>query len=400
MSFEIRPLTDADREGAFAVRTQAFSAGSPAFDADADYVPDDRRLVAVAGDEVVGHVGVWPHGQWFGGRRVPVGGVGGVAVAPPWRRRGVGSALLRRALDDMRERGDVASTLYPMAYAPYRRLGWEVAGTWMQREVPTRALTELPRPGGGDITFTRVTADDVAAMDAVHDEVSRHHDGNLQRQEPYTSRMIGPDEDHVGYVARRGGEVVGYVWYEHTPADERTRPGESYGLTVWELVGADADVELALWRLVGSSASAAFTTRFVSRPDDPLLLWLTDPNEVRAVAFEHQWLSRLVDAPAAVAARGFRAGVRGRVPLDVVDPVLEANAGRWQLVVEDGSGELRPGGDGRVRLDVGAFASLWTGWASAWTLAQAGRIAGATTDDLQLLTDAFGGPMPWVRNYF
>ena len=55
-----------------------------------------------------------------------------------------------------------------------------------------------------------------------------------------------------------------------------------------------------------SSSSTAFTTRFVSRPDEPLLLWLPEGSDLRAVPFEHPWMSRLVDAPQAVAGRGFR----------------------------------------------------------------------------------------------
>lgn len=397
---EIRHHTDADREATFAVRVQAFRSDRPAYDPAADdhYPPDERRLVADDGGEVVAHLAVWDHAQWFEGRAVPSGGVAGVAVRPSHRRAGVGSALLHRALVEMRERGEHLSSLFPLTYAPYRRHGWEVAGTYLQRTVPVRSLTTLPRPER-DHRIELVTVDDVPAMVRVHDHVSHHQPGNLRRGERFTWRMIGPDdeEDDVGYVARRDGEVVGYVWYEHT---QTTEVGASYGIRVRELVGIDADAELALWHVVASSSSAAFTATYVSRPDDPLLFWLPEGNDLRAVPAEHQWMTRLVDAPGAVAARGYRSGVAVTVPLHVRDPAVPDNDGAAVLEVRDGEGRLTAGGDGRVQLGIGAFASLYTGWASAWSLAHAGLIDGATEADLRALDAAFAGRMPWVRNYF
>jgi predicted acetyltransferase len=113
-----------------------------------------------------------------------------------------------------------------------------------------------------------------------------------------------------------------------------------------------------------------------------------------------QWMTRLVDAPAAIAARGFRPGAAAVVPLQVHDPLLPDHAGDVVLEVRDGEGRLEPGGAGRVRLGIGAFASLYTGWSSPWTLARAGLLDGATEADLTALTDVFAGPMPWTRNYF
>lgn len=139
-------------------------------------MPAERRLVATDRGQVVGHLGVSGLGQSYGGRVVPMGGVAGVAVAPTHRRAGVGSALLRAALAGMRARGEHLSTLYPMASTPYRRSGWEVAGTWLRRRVPVRSLTTLPRPEVAH-RFAPVSDDDLPAMTRLHDEVSRHHPG-------------------------------------------------------------------------------------------------------------------------------------------------------------------------------------------------------------------------------
>ncbi len=51
---------------------------------------------------------------------------------------------------------------------------------------------------------------------------------------------------------------------------------------------------------------------------------------------------RVVDAPAAIAARGFPAATSLSVPLRIADGARPANSGRWQLTVAGGAGALDP----------------------------------------------------------
>ncbi|HKJ55097.1 MAG TPA: GNAT family N-acetyltransferase, partial [Nitriliruptoraceae bacterium] len=111
---QVRAFRPEDAQAALDLRVAAFSTSMHAEVDDTDiYAPDDHRLVAVDGGRVVGHLAVWPFGQTIGGRVVPMGGVGGVAVAPDRRGRGVGSALLGAGLDLMADHGLIVSTLYP-----------------------------------------------------------------------------------------------------------------------------------------------------------------------------------------------------------------------------------------------------------------------------------------------
>src|SRR5262245_5024903 len=62
--------------------------------------PDRRLLGFNRHDEIVGHAGiVLRHATWDD-RAVNIGGVGGVATRDDSRRRGVASALVRRALKE------------------------------------------------------------------------------------------------------------------------------------------------------------------------------------------------------------------------------------------------------------------------------------------------------------
>lgn len=396
MQLQIRTPTPGDQRAAHALRIQAFGVERRPYERDDTYIPDDRRLVAAIGRQVVGHLGVWELGQWYGGRRVPVGGMASVAVAPETRGSGVASALILRALHDMRARGDVVCTLYPATFVPYRRLGWEVGGVWSRRRIPARALAQLPRSDDPP-ALRRADRRDVRAMRRCYDRIAPGHAGALDRPERFTLRVLGDEPPNAyTYVTERRAGVCGYVRYEHVAA---TTDGAAYELHVQELVAEDRDTLLALWRLVASSSSVAHTVQFVSRPAEPLLLLLPE-NELTATPYDWHWMTRLVDAAGAVAARGYTPGVEARVEFTIHDEHAPWNAGPHVLEVTGGKGALTPGGSGRVGVDIGALSSLFTGWATAGDLARQGRLAGAEPADLAALDAAFAGPVPWVWSYF
>ncbi len=395
MTIDIRLLRAADRQAAHHLGSQAFSARPVPYDPDRPAMPDDQRLGAFDGDRLVGHCGVWAMHQWFGGRAVPMGGVGGVAVAPDHRGTGIAAALLRHALELMSSRGDAVSVLFPATVPPYRAAGWELAGSWLRRTVPAASLADLPRPD--DTTVRPATDDDLPAMVACYDHLAPAHNGMIGRPAPLTQRLLGDSEGRFRYVACRADEIVGYVVYTHTPGSDDDRG--FYRIRVSELVGVDGDAELALLRLLGSHRSVVDTVELVVGPADPLLLHL-DEDDLRAPPRTWHWMARLVDASAAVAARGYPMGVTARCDLTIDDPLRPDNAGAHVLEVGGGVGRLVPGGSGRVRCTIGTLATLFTGWANPADLRRHGRLSGASDDDVAALARTFAGPPPWLRTFF
>src|SRR5262249_39980421 len=79
--------------------------------------------------------------QWFGGRGLATSGIWGVVTEPEHRSEGFASACLGSLLDDARRRGDPLTSLYPAVLDPYRRRGYELAGTFDDHRI---ALDDLP----------------------------------------------------------------------------------------------------------------------------------------------------------------------------------------------------------------------------------------------------------------
>jgi hypothetical protein len=263
----------------------------------------------------------------------------------------------------------------------YRSLGWEVAGGCYLTAVPARELRSLMAPdaaafsGGGDsalgaaakaVGVRRVGPDDAAAVNAVIArayEVTRAS-GPLIRDTESVARWLSGDGLYA-YLADDG--FLAYRWHNG-------------GKDLWvdHLVAASAETARALWSVAASHSSTAGTVHGRLAPEDPIW-WLTRERDV-AITKRAMWMLRVVDAPAAIAARGFPPGVELSVPLVIADEVRPSNAGRWRLKIADGKGALVSDGNGNgaggaLTLGARGFAALYAGTPVA-TLRLAGLAGG------------------------
>ena len=357
----------------------------------------DRVLAAFVGDEVAAWSQVRPFGQFFGGRRVAMGGFSPVVTAAEHRGHGYGSLVTAAQLPVLRERGEAISGLYPAQTQLYRGNGFEVAGVYTYRTFPTRSLHQL-RPAGA-VRIRKGTAEDLPALKDCYRRYATTQEGWLDRPDVWWDNILPADKigtDQFLYVVDGdGGGLAGYLRYGHGKVPP---PGHGYTIQVSELCAEDPDVALALWRLVGTSSTQAEHVRAAGPAEHPLLLLL--PDQDLETTDEIRWMLRVVDAPAAIAARGFPPAVRATVDLEVHDRQCDWNAGRWRLTVEDGRGELTKGGVGEVPMTINALSALYSGYASATGLRQAGLVAGGGARALADLTAAFAGPTPSIADFY
>lgn len=83
----------------------------------------------------------------FDGSILSMGGVGGVATLPPYRRQGGVRACMQKALESMYKKRYGFSFLYPFSTAFYRQFGYENGGFLQTWTVPIASLN-LPEAGG------------------------------------------------------------------------------------------------------------------------------------------------------------------------------------------------------------------------------------------------------------
>ena len=324
--------------------------------------------------------------QWWGGRAVPMGGIASVTVHPHARGRGTARAMLRATLDVMRERAQPVSVLFPTAPGIYRALGWEVVGTLDDTTVPTGLLRGATATS--DVVVRTATASDVPAIAALYVRRGRSTDGLLTREGPeFPTGAEGVlEHDVVALATDPDGRPVGYASYGR---------GSGYvgsQLRLWELLAERPDAAAALVATLGSWDAVA-TTVLWRGPTTDLAVLL--PAQVPPPTQAQPWMLRLVDAPAAVAARGWRAEGTGAFVLE--DPEVPAHARGWRLVAAGGEGRLEPvDATGLPRLHVRGLALLYAGAADTARLVRLGLL----DEPLPGLDAAFAGQSAQILDYF
>lgn len=393
---EIRALRESDLEQAWALDHDAFRVPSQRKPHFLRFAEPARWIGAFDAGRLVAATGAHAFGQFFGKRSVPMAGVHSVSVVPERRGQGLAREVMTPLLHAMRERGEVISSLFPAVTRLYRGLGWEIAGSYLWRSVAPRSLGSLERPAKGRLRPGG--AADLERLRACYTRFAAAQNGQVDRSENWWRRLVELWDERSVFVAEgQGGEVEGYVVYQQLDG-EWSAIGGPFRIAVYDLVAVTRDASLALWRLLGSWASQATQIVYRGPAEDPLLLLL--PEQELSVVAEIRWMTRVVDARGAVAARGFSPGIEVEVPFELRDALLAENRGHFVLRVRDGRGQLEPGGRGGPSLAIGAFSSLYTGWASVEMLRRAGQLEGGSDAQRAALDGAFAGPTPWMADEF
>jgi predicted N-acetyltransferase YhbS len=170
--------------------------------------PEDT-LLALVDDTPISCVQIFSKRIRLRGETLPLGGVGSVATATSHRRQGLGSELLRRALEEMERRGMALALLFADLVGFYERLGFVSVPQrrWLLHRPP-----RLPDPPVA-VRFRAFVPEDLPAVRDLYDEYGGAFEASTVRDPSYWEGQLGyagnPDEDFR--VAVRGGRVVAYA---------------------------------------------------------------------------------------------------------------------------------------------------------------------------------------------
>jgi predicted acetyltransferase len=338
-------------------------------------------------------------GQWFQARRVPLLGIAGVAVAPEARGQGVALALLTATLRAARERGLALGMLYPSTYALYRKLGYELAGSYCRFTLQLRELSRARRsPGAGSAACVKAlaadgsSAPDAAAVEALYRQLAAQRDGYLDRGPYVWNRVRAPGREPARCFGVSGS--AGLSGYVYARALQHRSPSE---LALSDFVVKDRAAFDALLAFFADHASTLERVTWTGGAADARLLGL--PERRLTVAIPEYWMLRLIHVEQALLARGYPP-LDAAVDLEVEDECLPENTRTYPLRVRGGAAELgAPGASGRARISIGALAALYSGFVGPHELVAAGQLA-ADDATLRALGALFSGHAPACADYF
>lgn len=343
------------------------------------------------------------------GGEVAAAGVTGVGVRPDHRRRGILTALMRRQLADVHERGEPVAVLWASEGAIYQRFGYGLAAMDGFFEVAVARTTYAQsRPPEGRVRIVS-EAESADLLPPIYEAMRAQTPGALSRSEawwldgvladPEYSRRGASSKFRVVYEAE--GAAEGYAIYR--VKDEWDHRGPRYVLEVREAVTTTARALRGLWRyLFDVDLVRTVKANRVPLPT-PLQHVLAEPRALGLVANDGLWL-RLVDLPAALQAR--RYGAADRIVLEVSDDLCPRNAGRWLVrttgelgaAVADVSRTHEPAD---LVLDTADLAAIYLGGTRPADLAAAGRIEARTPAALDRASAMFASARsPWCVMMF
>lgn len=356
-----------------------------------------RTFGAFHGDAIIGCASSWASRLAVpGGAVLPMAMVSKVGVRADHTRRGVLTGLMRAQMSGLAE---PFATLRASEARIYGRFGYGVATRGRFVTITTaKATTHPDAPVGGRIRFVGLDE----AVDLL----------------PEIYRRIGPTRP--GWVCRDGywwGSMRGHAAREKDPVTFAIHhgPDGDDGFAVYvvrrdhvnptvleldDLIAGTPQAWASLWRFLCTVDLVREVKAHYQPVDEPLEQLFLDRRAVNTTRVEDETWLRIVDVPAALAARTFGA-VSGRsesVVIEVRDSLLPANSGRYRI----GDGPARPVGEpAELVLDVAELAAIYLGDIRPSALAVAGRLTAVKDEAVAVADRLFAVPTtPWAGTYF
>jgi predicted acetyltransferase len=363
------------------------------FERDRRVMPLDRVLAAWDGDAPVGVTASWPFELTVPGGMLPAAGVTWVGVLPSHRRRGVLTELMRRQLEDVRARGEPLAILWASEAPIYGRFGYGVAAPETSIDAE-RSAFRFRDDARGRGTVRLVTAEQAAELFPPLYETQRsERPGLVSRSDGWWREFMLADPEHwrdgaspkFYALLEIDGEPHGYALYRIKPKWEEGAPRSE--LRIVEAFATSPEATTELWRFLFGIDLVERVKHARLDPSWALFLMVTDPRRLHLSIAEGLWL-RIVDLEAALSARAFPDGEP--VVLEVVDALLERNAGRWEI----GAQCRRTRADADVALDISNLASAYLGAFSFEQLAAARQARELRTGGIARASALFATPLP------
>jgi len=332
-----------------------------------------------------------------GGNAMPMAGLTMVTVRPSHRRRGILRELMRHHLDDARARNYPVSGLWASDARIYGRFGYGLAAYCDVYEIANAhqlvvaagreldGIEWLEEPRARE-TLPALYARATAARPLA---VRRSDEWWRERRFLETGWSRGGASRRRYVVARRGGELVGYLAFRQRGKFTDGMPDGRVEIN--ELIASDGQAEATLWRFA-CSIDLFPTVAYWNAPADDALPWLADDmRRIKRRRADNVWL-RIEDIPRTLSARGYTDD--GHLRIAIADATYE-------LDVTDGRGTCaRTTKPADLVCSAPTLATLYTGCARASELARAELVRGDARA-LALADRLFATPLaPWCPEMF
>jgi predicted acetyltransferase len=340
------------------------------------------------GDKLVSQAAVYPFQVRIFQTTYDMGGLTGVGTFPEYSNQGLMHKLLYKALENMREKKQLISYLFPYSIPYYRRKGWEIISDKITYVVSDYQLPKNKQVSG---EVERVDVESEQVKKAYHRFALQTHGAMLRDELAWNEYFRWDIDDLMAAIYYNDeGEPDGYVLY--WIADEVFH--------IKDMVFVNEEARSGLWNFI--SAHFSMISKVIGNiyTDEPLAFLLEDADIKESIS--PYFMARIVDLEQFIAIYPFKPDTgRREWTFTLDDPLLSWNQGSFTMyVTPEGKGKLvRTSIRTQDKIDIQTMTTMLLGYKRPDYLHKIGRILCAP-ETVDMLEDAIEQQTPYFSDYF
>jgi predicted acetyltransferase len=346
--------------------------------------------------------------QHIAGNEISTMGLGAVTISAAERRRGLAGDLVSSGLLHARERGDLATALYPFRTSFYRKLGYGMAGEVHQYRFSPTALADHPGRRRVSLVESEEARGDLAEL---YSRWAPSQTGQMVRPQRAWEN-VWDGGSRFGAVHREDdGTPSGYLVFRyHTDAARGSRV-----LEVEEAAWMTREARLGLYGWLASLGDQWDHIVYRAHPEEAF------PEHLRELRYPldgvprwHFWFAaaaltfgpmfRLLEPVGAWRRRSVQPDLSATLALEVHDEQIAENCRSLHLTLHGGTVEVSEDGaepaDVRMRLNIETLSRMYIGALAPSAALVAGLIEVDRPERLPRLDHLLKVPRPWTFDRF
>lgn len=298
----------------------------------------------------------------YDGKKVLLGGIGGVATLPQFRRNGVIRCAMGYALQSMYEKGHTFSYLYPFSMQYYRKFGFEAGSKLYEWRIPIKELPLKKTKGWVEQLFP---GDNTSELLEIYHKFYQDYNLSVIREiysEELEKENLLKKKRYVFLYRNEQGKATGFFVmnkeYEENKRIMQCIPSfKNYN----DFLFLDIDAIYGMFSFIKQAFGSHYDFLKIALPSNICMATLVGENNEVQCQMSYEGMVRVVNVEKALSM--CKCKDTGSVCVEISDEMLPQNQGRWKVIFSENDQNRveRTMEDPDISLSINDFSSLICG---------------------------------------
>lgn len=270
----------------------------------------------------------------YDGNEVSLGGIGGVATLPQYRHNGVIRSAMQFALQDMYEKGQTFSYLYPFSTQYYRKFGFEPGSVLQEWTIPLKDLPQQKMNGTVEQIFPGDSTKELLDIyEKFYQEYNLSSIRNVYSEELERENLL-KQKRYVFLYRNEQGKATGFFIMNKEQSEKgimmQCVPSfRNYN----DFLFLDSDAISGMFSFIKQAFGAYYDFLKIALPDNVCISSLVGENNTAECRLFHEGMVRVVNVENALSLCKCKGS--GSVCIEIQDNMISKNHGRWKVCFEE-----------------------------------------------------------------